>query len=143
MARKYKCEKALIYILRTPGVNRPILKIGITSDLKRRLKILRTACPYIVQLVETFEVNASAVHKLEAIIHKRLKDRRVRGEWFDTTTERALKTTTEVLIKYSDEAFGPRQSALQRISKMLADAIRPTAQETAQLEHELAELACA
>lgn len=143
MARKYNCDKALIYILRTKGANRPILKIGITSDLKRRLKVLQTACPYVVQLAETFEVNSAAVHKLEAIIHKRLKDRRVRGEWFDTTTERAIRTVQEVLIKYSDEAFGPRQSTLQIVSKMLADAIRPPAEETAQLEHELAEFACA
>ena len=58
---------------------RVVCKIGITSNLVRRINSLQTGYPYELECIHYF--NGAA--KLESQIHKELKDHHIRGEWFD------------------------------------------------------------
>lgn len=61
-------------------------KIGMTTrDVSKRLKEFKTASPLPPKLI--FNIKSDAPRKLESILHKKYRDKRVRsdGEWFELT----------------------------------------------------------
>lgn len=63
-----------IYVVRAGEA----LKIGITSDISRRLKALRNASAHAVELLASFPGN----RWMEEELHQRFATHRLRGEWF-------------------------------------------------------------
>ena len=58
------------------------IKIGRSSNIKRRLGEIQTGCPYTVNAILVLEGHG----RLEARLHKRLepfRTRRYSGEWFE------------------------------------------------------------
>lgn len=66
-------------------------KIGVTGNLKKRLKQYRIHCPLEVQMAFVQEVHPDSVFKLESAVHDLLKDKRTHGEWFHMKLEAATK----------------------------------------------------
>jgi len=57
-----------------------IYKIGITTDVRRRLAELQTGNPYQLTVYLGYEFS-NAAH-IEKVLHDKLGDRRMSGEWF-------------------------------------------------------------
>lgn len=57
-------------------------KIGVTGNLKKRLKQYRIHCPLEVQMAFVQGVHPGDVFKLESAVHDLLQDKRTHGEWF-------------------------------------------------------------
>lgn len=71
----------MIYFLEAPTISR--LKIGRTGDLKKRLEIIRTACPVDTKLFGVMRNYPYESNVLEMSIHRYFRNRRQKGEWFD------------------------------------------------------------
>ncbi len=65
-------------------------KIGVTGNLKKRLKQYRIHCPLEVQMAFVQEVHPDKVFKLEAAVHELLHAKRTHGEWFMLKLEAAI-----------------------------------------------------
>ena len=59
------------------------IKIGVTSDVGKRLKSLQTMCPVKVVLLFTLPGG----RELEADLHRRFQSSQLWGEWFRLTKE--------------------------------------------------------
>lgn len=75
--------KDCVYIIRDVDVS-GFYKIGVASDLKRRLAQL-TICPFRIKIVHV--IPTENAYSLEYQLHAQFADKRVRGEWFNLTTE--------------------------------------------------------
>lgn len=76
-----------IYLIKAQEIY--LYKIGITKNIKRRLKQLQTGCPFQLELVTLYEPS-NFVTKIEKILHrsfacyKKSSDLyELQGEWFD------------------------------------------------------------
>jgi len=71
-----------------------IYKIGLTSDVDRRLRDMQTACPFVLYAFRAYTViNPAAV---EAMLHAFFHKKRLKGEWF---------RLNEVDLQYIDDAL--------------------------------------
>lgn len=66
-----------VYLIGSP--DSPVVKIGCSTDPKRRLRNLQSGSPAPLRLLATFEGGYVA----EKELHRRFAGRRVHGEWFD------------------------------------------------------------
>lgn len=69
-------KKSGIYILYSCGY----YKIGITTNINKRISDLQTGNPFLIQLVFFKIVNDAS--DLESELHKKYKNKNVLGEWF-------------------------------------------------------------
>ena len=67
----------MVYIIR--AVSTPFVKIGVCTDISRRLRALQTDTPFDLEVVCVF-YNEDRV--FEQKLHRRFLKQRVRGEWF-------------------------------------------------------------
>lgn len=58
----------------------PYIKIGASSNVKKRFKALQTACPYDLNLIAI--ATPADSYELEGILHGRYHNYLKRGEWF-------------------------------------------------------------
>ena len=64
------------------GKGAPV-KIGVTSDLEKRIESLQTGCPYILSCKALIPCHdKKQAFKLEKHLHNRFKKNRLTGEWF-------------------------------------------------------------
>jgi hypothetical protein len=71
----------IVYLLESAG----FYKIGLTVNLKKRLRQLRTGVPHVVKVIHTIESDNPAA--LEKHWHRRFTKQRVRGEWFNLSAD--------------------------------------------------------
>lgn len=71
-------KKQLLYLIEAGGV----FKIGISSDINKRIVGLQTACAFKVRCVAYYKTEKSA-RTVEAQLHKLFAPYRLEGEWFD------------------------------------------------------------
>jgi hypothetical protein len=72
-----------IYLI---GWNEKPIKIGMTSNVKKRLKGLQTSCPYKLRCFGTRTYpNKAMAKKAESMLHEAFDEFRLEGEWFDLT----------------------------------------------------------
>lgn len=69
-----------IYAFRCEG----FVKIGYTRRLHKRIRQIRNACPFPVDVAGVWHTDADP-RAVESMIHRRLAHLRVRGEWFKNT----------------------------------------------------------
>lgn len=74
-ALKEAQDRGHVYFLR--GQNR--VKIGHSSDVRKRFETLRTACPEPVRIVKVLKGGV----RVERRMHERFAEYRVKGEWFE------------------------------------------------------------
>ncbi|WP_171987926.1 GIY-YIG nuclease family protein [Streptomyces sp. MP131-18] len=87
-----------VYAIREAGRGR--VKIGRSENPQARLKVLRTGSPVALELLWSTRGGV----ELEAFLHDRFADRRVRGEWFDFSKVDALAA-----LGQAAEEFGGAQ----------------------------------
>lgn len=56
-------------------------KIGRSDNLRDRVRTLQTALPFDVYLVRSFQVDDPSMFEMQ--LHKRYREKWVRGEWFE------------------------------------------------------------
>lgn len=70
-------QESVVYVI---GDGRSgVVKIGTTSNLRKRLKALQTGSAYELRVLWSFGGDV----RLEEHLHRRYKDLRLEGEWFD------------------------------------------------------------
>lgn len=70
----------ILYVLRCQIGCETFIKVGICSNLSRRLLSLQTGNPRPIEVVKTYRLlNAQRVEK---VVHRTLIVERVKGEWF-------------------------------------------------------------
>jgi hypothetical protein len=67
----------VVYVIGQPG--QPVAKIGTTSNLRARLRVLQTGSPVRLQVLWS----CPGGRRLEAWLHEIYKHWRLEGEWFD------------------------------------------------------------
>lgn len=73
--------KIYLILADTNGINQ--WKIGITSNITKRLQILRVGNPNIVGVSATYEIKDRQIaYSVENIVKKYFKQYKVQGEWF-------------------------------------------------------------
>lgn len=73
------------------GFKAPI-KIGVAASPLARARDLNTACPFRIDVMETFAMSCRATAlKAERLFHKNLKNYRMNGEWFDVCPYAAFR----------------------------------------------------
>lgn len=78
-------------------------KVGVTSDMERRLTQLSTGSPFIPYLYHLFEISdMSKAFKIESQAHKELEEWRVSGEWFKLRPEDAMKRIKNLAGGYKE-----------------------------------------
>lgn len=80
-----------VYLIRCAGR----VKIGFTADFKERARVLRTACPFPIEVVAV----VSGDRTLELLLHRTFRALRRHGEWFEEAG--ALLTLTKALSSVS------------------------------------------
>jgi len=61
-------------------------KIGFTErETKKRIKELQTGSPSEMRVVQEYE--SDNARKIETILHRFLRSKRISGEWFELTNE--------------------------------------------------------
>lgn len=68
-----------IYLIKSNINGDDLYKIGITQNINKRLKQLRTANPDLT-LLDSFETKHG--NKIESTLHNLYKNKRIDGEWF-------------------------------------------------------------
>ncbi|MGO9237255.1 MAG: GIY-YIG nuclease family protein [Methylocella sp.] len=98
---KYKLEKMLsnpyreqehsVYLIRS---NTGSVKVGVSTDPRSRLAHIQKSTPAALVLdyaaVVTPDEFGEAAFVLESYAHSLMKDKRLHGEWFDTTSDHAI-----------------------------------------------------
>jgi excisionase family DNA binding protein len=60
-----------------------VYKIGLASNVAKRIASIQTSCPGPIELVHTIPTNDA--HRAEGFLHRLFKMRRSHGEWFKLT----------------------------------------------------------
>jgi hypothetical protein len=82
-----------------------MMKIGITTDLRKRLASLSTASPFRLIAAGIIQNPPNPVN-LEEHLHKSFTDNRVNGEWFNVTPDMIeVVREHDVLHDRFDELF--------------------------------------
>lgn len=81
-----------LYLICTVRDGEPVapVKVGITTNLRTRIKALQTACPYPLRFYEVWSFGKDRpveIKWLEGAFHATQKDKRTSGEWFNAEPE--------------------------------------------------------
>ena len=96
-----------IYIVTEQGAS--ALKIGIAGDPLRRLAMLQIG--QARDLILAWSVIVDRAEDVERAAHKILRDRRVRGEWFNCTVREAKAAIELAMAGLDVEAVGPESKS--------------------------------
>ena len=89
-----------LYFIKLKGFD--IYKIGVTSNLKRRLYDIDSNSPFGVKLIDSFFFKN--VYEMEEMIHDNLKGNNVRKEWFKLDSD-YLKVIIDQVGELSKEGY--------------------------------------
>jgi hypothetical protein len=85
------------------GTNERYQKIGFSANVERRLKSLQTGNPDKLAIHHVEPVPKEQVRLLERKIHKELSYYRLKGEWFNLTSQEAVDLLKFNLIRWLDD----------------------------------------
>jgi Arc/MetJ-type ribon-helix-helix transcriptional regulator len=88
------------YIYGVSGSDGPI-KVGFSTNLHLRLQTLRFAFSRELEVMFYVPVDVEQVREIEKLAHFILRDRRVKGEWFDINADEALAAVQSAIERYS------------------------------------------
>jgi hypothetical protein len=87
-----------VYLIGSP--DSPLVKIGWSDNPERRLRDLQSGSPVPLQLLAVFEGG----YLVEAALHRRFADKRIRVEWFDLGPNPVETVRPYVKVAQVDEA---------------------------------------
>jgi hypothetical protein len=91
-------SRAFVYVV---AAGRAMVKVGIASDVRKRLKGLQTGAPLPLELVHQVEVAGPHALPIEQQVHHKLRKHRVHGEWFRVERSRAVAALDQVANAYA------------------------------------------
>jgi hypothetical protein len=94
-------DQQYIYVICEQVEGTPV-KIGFSATPEKRLRQLQTGHAGKLILFHKEEVEVGKVKALERVIHKELRHKKHRGEWFNLTPEDAVVEIKHALIRYGD-----------------------------------------
>ena len=91
----------VVYLITYDEIPR-LYKIGTTTNLNKRLEILGCGCPFKIVLVHTIFIKDAV--GLEHRLHKKFRNQRIKGEWFELTNNdieyiKTINTIDQVVIE--------------------------------------------
>lgn len=89
-----------LYIMESIQDNCKNYKIGVTNNLDKRIKNIRTGNPYKVEYIYT-EINKEA-YKIEKWLHSQFSINRLEGEWFSGIT---IKEIRNKILQYKNPSL--------------------------------------
>lgn len=89
----------VVYIVGEPGSS--VVKIGMTSNIKKRLKGIQTHSPAQLEVLWTHQGGA----ELEEALHDRYHSRRLQGEWFDFGRSNPVRLVEKFVRRLDDEWY--------------------------------------
>lgn len=90
-----------VYVIGSAGGS---IKIGIASDVSKRLHGLQTGCPDKLKLYYwTDLLPAGAAREIEKACHARLSSQRITGEWFDLQWRDAVSLVRSMASGFGNE----------------------------------------
>lgn len=92
--------KDQIYLIAS---GRDVIKVGIASDVRKRLRGLQTGAAYALHVMHQIEVDAAHSRTLEKLIHKALKPHHMRGEWFRVAPGKAIRVANDCADRFHRE----------------------------------------
>ncbi len=98
-----------VYLIGCIGNTDCYVKIGMTSNIKRRLSNIQTGCPHIIN--EVFVILSEyreEIEGLEKLLHILLEPQRLRGEWYKGSEDFYLTLNT-VLTKINEGNFSQEE----------------------------------
>jgi hypothetical protein len=91
---KSKAKSTILYVIAMEGTD--FIKIGIASNVKKRLKALQTGNPIKLNIEMSLRVDNA--NELEYELHRAFANSRVLGEWFKLDVGQVMKRIA-VLLK--------------------------------------------
>lgn len=77
-----KVRLGFVYLIQSENL---LTKIGSSRNVHQRFKDLLCGCP--VEIIVTHTLESENYIKIEAILHKRYDKKRIRGEWFNLSSQ--------------------------------------------------------
>jgi len=112
--RNLKMDHGSVYVIEAVGLG--LYKIGMTNDFANRFSAYATSCPVDCRPVLVAGMPLMFVAPVEAALHSRFIEKRVKGEWFRLSPE-----DLEMLPRLIEEAL----EANSHIPKALIGSGRP------------------
>lgn len=78
-------------------VSGEFVKVGLASDVRRRLEVLRTGNPHPMRIAAWRTVPAAMARYVEKAVHVKLADYAHFGEWFRLDVKVAIDASTPVI----------------------------------------------
>lgn len=105
-------QSAFVYVI---GREEGPVKVGISSNPRKRLSQIRTACPFHAELLHV-EPMLDRWHARyhEEMFHGVYEEKRLNGEWFDLDAELAIE---QVETSLEIEAYFYARAALERATQ--------------------------
>ncbi|NIE67465.1 GIY-YIG nuclease family protein [Burkholderia sp. Ax-1719] len=92
-----KDPSGFVYVISfSDSGDRLFYKIGLTTDLKKRLLAHQCSLPFDVQIVCSYYV--ADMYSEERLLHSKFSQRRIRGEWFDLWPEELAAIASRSLV---------------------------------------------
>ena len=89
----YWSSRRTIYVLAAG----PFVKVGVATDVGKRIAGLRSGCPYPIRVVSLHPAPALIIHQVERRIHKALAASQAEGEWFGVSADVAEAAVREAI----------------------------------------------
>lgn len=77
----------ILYVI---GQDAGPFKVGVTSNVQRRMSSIQTGCPFPLKLMYSLETEAAELREKE--VHANLSPFRTSGEWFDAPIDLIIDT---------------------------------------------------
>lgn len=104
-----------IYVI-APACGFPC-KVGVASNIKKRVKALQTASPEELHVHSVFAAaNRATAFKVERFAHKQLEESRMIGEWFNVFADDAVAVLHDLCDKMG---YGNRDNILKSATENL------------------------
>ena len=98
--KKLQASNGYVYLIQCE--NTTFYKIGISKiDYYLRLASMQSGCPLELKFVDA--IHSDDYKNLEQDLHRKLRDRRIRGEWFDLD-----EVSLRMVKKYFEENSQPQ-----------------------------------
>jgi hypothetical protein len=110
------------YLYVITDIGRQYAQVGMTRNVYSRLVSLQTSCPLHLEVVESFPCTYAGVR--ETLTHQRLKDLRVRGEWFRWDEVR-IRTAIADALAFPDDVIKKALVELPKGTGLLAPDVKP------------------
>lgn len=109
--------KMLLYVLKAK--NKPIYKIGITSNIGARLQVIKNSSPIDITIVEVYKEINQPIY-VEKTIHNHFSNNRLHGEWFKLSKPQ-VKSIKDLIIKFdlSSEKHSKENNSHNSINKSI------------------------